>query len=77
MAATIMETKTGNQALRGERLFWIILCANVISRFGDTIEAVACAWMVYAMTGSKVIMGSLLAVDALPNLLFAAVSSYR
>ncbi|WP_458126460.1 MFS transporter [Paenibacillus sp. Z3-2] len=45
------------------------MLSKVVSRFGDSIDSIAYSWMVYILTGSKVLMGRLLAVNFLPNIL--------
>lgn len=51
-----------------------LLTANMISRFGDSVDGIAYAWMVYLMTGSKLLLGSLFAVNAIPNILLGPFS---
>ncbi|MCX7885488.1 MAG: MFS transporter [Caloramator sp.] len=51
--------------------FMIKLIAYSISRFGDSIDAIAYAWMVYELTGSKLLMGTLFAVNAIPNIVLS------
>ncbi|HAX73697.1 MAG TPA: hypothetical protein DCY20_09275 [Firmicutes bacterium] len=48
-----------------------VLLATLVSRFGDSIDALAYSWMVYMLTGSKVMMGSILAVNAIPSIFFS------
>jgi len=48
----------------------LLLSANIISRFGDSVDGIAYAWMVYLLTGSRLLLGTLFAVNALPNILF-------
>ncbi|WP_434751588.1 MFS transporter [Paenibacillus amylolyticus] len=46
------------------------MLSRMVSRLGDSIDSIAYSWMVYILTGSKVLMGTLLAVNFLPNILF-------
>lgn len=48
-----------------------ILTANLISRFGDSLDAIAYGWMVYMLTGSKILMGTIFAINAVPNIIFS------
>ena len=50
------------------RSYFNIMVANIISRFGDSIDSIAYGWMVYVLTGSKLLMGSLYAVNAIPSI---------
>ncbi|MFC9708105.1 MFS transporter [Paenibacillus sp. NPDC056933] len=44
------------------------MLSKVVSRFGDSIDSIAYSWMVYILTGSKLLMGTLLAVNFLPSI---------
>ncbi len=60
--------------------YTLLLFANLISRFGDSVDSIAYGWMVYILTGSKLLLGTLFAVNALPNILlgpFAGVMADR
>jgi len=46
-----------------------LLTATFITRFGDSIDSIAFSWMVYVMTGSRVLMGSIFAISIIPNLI--------
>jgi DHA3 family macrolide efflux protein-like MFS transporter len=50
--------------------FTLLLVANFISRFGDSIDSIAYGWMVYQLTGSKLLLGSIFALNAIPNIIF-------
>lgn len=58
--------------------FLSILTGNTVSRFGDSIDAIAFAWILYQVTGSASLMALILAVNYLPTILlqpFAGVLS--
>ncbi|WP_410771807.1 MFS transporter [Fontibacillus sp. BL9] len=57
--------------LTEHRPFMYLLAARVISRFGDSIDSIAYSWMVYMLTGSKLMMGSLFALNYVPSILFS------
>jgi DHA3 family macrolide efflux protein-like MFS transporter len=46
-----------------------LLTATFITRFGDSIDSIAFSWMVYVMTGSRVLMGTIFAISIIPNIL--------
>lgn len=50
--------------------YTVLLIANFISRFGDSVDSIAYGWMVYMLTGSKILLGSIFAVNAIPNIVF-------
>jgi len=60
----------GYKALLKYRDFIKIWVGNTISRFGDAIDSIAFLWMVYEMTGSTLMMGTVMAVNAAPSVLF-------
>lgn len=47
-----------------------LLLATFITRFGDALDSLALSWLVYVLTGSKILMGTLFAVSFIPNLIF-------
>lgn len=46
-----------------------VLAATLVSRFGDAVDSIAISWLVYTLTGSKILMGTLFALSYLPNLI--------
>ena len=44
-----------------------LLCASCISRFGDSIDAIAYGWMVYEISGSPALLATLFAVNGIPS----------
>ncbi len=59
------------RALLAHRSFMLLLAARMTSRFGDSIDSIAYSWMVYQLTGSKLMMGSLFALNFVPGILFS------
>ncbi|QCX33252.1 MFS transporter [Caloramator sp. E03] len=77
--AAIERNNVGIKDLLQYKSFMIKLIAYSISRFGDSIDAIAYAWMVYELTGSKLLMETLFAVNAVPNIVlspFAGAFAY-
>ena len=70
MQAQVATKNSGIIDLLRCRDFTILLTANIISRFGDSLDGIAYGWMVYMLTGSKLLLGTLFAVNALPNIVF-------
>lgn len=58
-------------SLKENKDYLLLLCAKVISRFGDSVDAIAYSWIVYMLTGSKLLMGTLFAVNSLPSILLS------
>ncbi|MGF7048707.1 DHA3 family macrolide efflux protein-like MFS transporter [Paenibacillus sp. DS2015] len=63
--------QTGLRDLKKNTPFMYLLAAKIISRFGDSIDSIAYSWMVYLLTGSKVLMGTLFAINFVPGILFS------
>lgn len=60
--------KKGEQMVnRNSRL---LISARFITRFGDQIDSLAFAWIMYSLTNSPMMMGVVLALNALPSVLF-------
>lgn len=55
-------------SLAGNKDYLLLLCAKAVSRFGDSIDAIAYSWIVYMLTGSKLLMGTLFAVNSIPSI---------
>lgn len=71
METAATNKKVGIKDLVPYRSFVTLVLANLISRFGDSLDSIAFGWMVYVLTGSKLLLGTLLAVNAIPNILFS------
>lgn len=56
--------------IKNEKNFRYILLANLISRFGDSVDAIAYSWMVYRLTGSTAWLSVILGVNMVPTVLF-------
>lgn len=59
------------RALLSHNPFLVLLFAKMVTRFGDSIDSIAYSWMVFQLTGSKMLMGSLFAVNFVPGILFS------
>lgn len=68
--AAVIE-KQGFRQLIKIKPYMMYMLAQVISRFGDSVDSIAYSWMVYIITGSELLMGSLFAFNYLPGLIFS------
>lgn len=57
-----------------QRDFLFTLFGNTVSRFGDSIDAIAFSWMMYEVTGSASLMALIMAVNYLPTILLQPLS---
>lgn len=71
MGELSISKKAGMKELFRIPNFVKLTIANFISRFGDSIDQIAYGWMVYTLTGSKLLMGTLFAVNAIPNIVLS------
>ena len=58
---------TYKKILSDERNLRYIILANIISRFGDSVDMIAYSWMVYQITGSKTWLTVILGVNMMPT----------
>ena len=60
--------KNGLRVLRNYPDFLKVWFGGTISRFGDSLDGIAFMWLMYKLTGSTLLMGSVMAVSAIPSL---------
>lgn len=63
------EEKIGYRQILTQKEYCKIIFANLISRFGDSIDAIAFTWLVYAVTGSASWTAVIGALNMLPTIL--------
>lgn len=56
--------------VKSETEYLKIILANLIGRFGDSIDSIAYGWMVYELTGSTTWLAILYGVNSIPTILF-------
>ena len=65
-----MKNKESYKAILQEKQYLKIICANIVSRFGDAVDSIAFGWLVYQLTGSKEWLVVILALNQVPAILF-------
>lgn len=60
---------TAYRSLLDQRQYLKMMAANVVSRFGDSLDAIAFSWIMYEVTGSASLMALILALNYLPSIL--------
>lgn len=60
--------------LRTQKQYLKLIASSVVSRFGDSVDAIAFSLMVYEITGSASLMALVLAVNYLPNLVLQPIA---
>jgi len=70
----VKKEEKGYKVLLQYKNYIKIWVGNTVSRFGDAIDSIAFLWMVYEMTGSTLMMGTVMAVNAAPAVLFGMMA---
>lgn len=52
-----------------QRQYMKLLCANIINRFGDSVDAITFTWLIYAITGSASWSAVIFGLNQLPSML--------
>lgn len=65
-----MKDTINYRSLLQEKNYMKLFIANMISRFGDSLDAIAYTWMVYELTNSPTWIAIIFGINALPSILF-------
>lgn len=60
---------TSYRPLRTQKDYLKLIAANVINRFGDSIDAIAICWLMYQITNSAAMMALIMGLNYLPTIL--------
>ncbi|MDP3446951.1 MAG: MFS transporter, partial [Eubacteriales bacterium] len=60
---------TSYRPLRTQKEYLKMIAANVINRFGDSIDGIAIAWLMYEITQSAALMALILGLNYIPTIL--------
>lgn len=63
------EEKIGYKNVLKQKEYLKVILANVISRFGDSVDALAFTWLVYQVTGSAAWSAIIYAMNQIPSIL--------
>lgn len=63
------EEKIGYRQILTQKEYCKLIAANIINRFGDSIDAIAFTWLVYQVTGSASWSAIIYALNMLPTIL--------
>ncbi|MGX8851424.1 MFS transporter [Amedibacillus sp. YH-ame10] len=66
--------KQGYRIIFKQKLFMRSIFANLINRFGDSVDAIAFSWLVYAITNSAAWSAIVLGVNLLPNIVVQPIA---
>ena len=57
------------RVLLSEKQFLKLILANVVSRFGDSLDVIAYTWIMYEVTGSESLMALIMGLNYVPTVL--------
>ena len=57
------------RALLSQKQFLKLLLANLVSRFGDSLDVIAYSWIMYEVTGSESLMALIIGLNYVPTVL--------
>lgn len=57
------------KTLKGQKQFFKIIYANIVNRFGDSIDAIAFTWLVYEITGDPAWSAIIFGMNMVPTIL--------
>ena len=66
--------KVSYRPLKTQKEYLKLIAANVINRFGDSIDGIAIAWLMYEITGSASMMALILGLNFLPTILLQPIT---
>ena len=61
--------KRNYRALLSQKQYLKLLTADLISRFGDSLDAIAYSWIMYEITGSESLMAFIIGLNYIPTIL--------
>lgn len=70
---TKLKKKSDLSKLFAIKFYVLDLIGNFVSRYGSAVDSIAYSWMVYQLTGSTILMGTIFAVKTIPNIIFGTL----
>jgi len=65
---------TSYRALGTQRQYLKLIAANVVNRFGDSLDAIAYSWIMYQVTGSASLMALIMAINYIPTIVLQPIA---
>ena len=70
-----MTSKTTSYRVLGtQRQYLKLVVANVVNRFGDSLDAIAYSWIMYQVTGSASLMALIMAINYIPTIILQPIA---
>jgi MFS transporter, DHA3 family, macrolide efflux protein len=60
--------------LGSQKQYLKLIAANVVNRFGDSLDAIAYSWLMYEVTGSASLMALILAINYIPTIVLQPIA---
>ena len=57
------------RVLLSQKQFLKLMLANLVSRFGDSLDVIAYSWIMYEVTGSESLMALIMGLNYVPTVL--------
>lgn len=69
-----MKNKTSYKELIDQTEYIKMMIANIVSRFGDSLDAIAYSWIAYEVTGNAAIIALVIGVNYLPTVILQPIT---
>ena len=66
--------KRNYRALLSQKQYLKMLVADLVSRFGDSLDAIAYSWIMYEITGSESLMAFIIGLNYIPTILLQPIT---
>jgi DHA3 family macrolide efflux protein-like MFS transporter len=68
-----MAGSTSYKELKTQKQYLKMIVANIINRFGDSIDAIAISWIMYEITGSAALMALIIGLNYIPTIVLQPI----
>ena len=69
-----MKESKNYKVLLGQPKFLMLLAADIVNRFGDSLDAVAYSWIMYEITGNEALMAVILGINYIPTVILQPIA---
>jgi DHA3 family macrolide efflux protein-like MFS transporter len=69
-----MKESKDYKLLLSQPKFLMLLAADIVNRFGDSLDAVVYSWIMYEITGSEALMAMILGINYIPTVILQPIA---
>ena len=69
-----MKESKDYKLLLSQPRFLMLLAADIVNRFGDSLDAVVYSWIMYEITGSEALMAMILGINYIPTVILQPIA---